>query len=88
MIVTRRELVRRLRADGLAATELQLDQTLRAIMAALIVPGDAVVLRGFGRFEVRVRKARRYRNPRTGTVTDVPATSFIHFKESSHVRGR
>lgn len=89
MIVTRRELVRRMRADGIgAASEGLLDDTLRAIMAALVAPGDAVVLRGFGRFEVRVRKARAYRNPRTGVVTEVPATSFIHFKESEHVRGR
>ena len=32
-----------------------------------------VVLRGFGSFNVRVRKARRIANPRTGEIMMVPA---------------
>lgn len=68
----------------LAAQEA-LAQTLDALSQCLVVPGDAVSLRGFGRFEVRVRQARVYRDPtdHTRTVTR-PATSFIHFKASAN----
>jgi nucleoid DNA-binding protein len=87
-IVTRRGLAGRLKAAGYAIDVGQVNAVLEAISQALVVPGDRVVFRGFGTFEVRVRKARSYRNPMTGSVTHRQATSFIHFKESSHVRGR
>lgn len=63
-------------------------QVLRALSEALVVPGDTVRLRGFGTFEVRVRRARRYRDPTNGGFIERPAVSYIHFKASSHGKGR
>lgn len=42
--------------------------------------GDNVKLIGFGSFEVRERKARKSRNPKTGEVINVPASKAPAFK--------
>ena len=39
-----------------------------------------IELRNFGVFEVRKRKPRRARNPRTGAQVDVPAKLVVTFK--------
>ncbi len=39
-----------------------------------------VVLVGFGTFEVKTRKARKGRNPRTGNPIDIPAKKYVRFK--------
>ncbi len=44
--------------------------------------GDSVKLIGFGNFEVKVRGARKSRNPRTGETVDVPETKVPSFKVS------
>src|SRR5262249_7976320 len=43
-------------------------------------------LRNFGVFEVKERKPRRARNPRTGEAVDVPAKRVVTFKPG-RVRG-
>jgi len=42
--------------------------------------GDAVTLRGFGTFERRSRGERNGRNPRTGEVIRIAATSHLAFR--------
>ncbi len=42
--------------------------------------GESVKLIGFGNFEVRERKARKSRNPKTGEVINVPASKAPAFK--------
>jgi nucleoid DNA-binding protein len=39
-----------------------------------------IELRNFGVFEVRRRKARKARNPRTGKAVEVPAKVVVTFK--------
>ena len=46
------------------------------------------MLAGFGTFNVRKRKTRVARNPRTGDPVDVPSRSVPVFKPSKHLRGR
>lgn len=41
---------------------------------------------GFGTFEVRQRKAREGRNPRTGEKVKIPAMKTIGFKPSSALK--
>ncbi|MEN3266032.1 HU family DNA-binding protein [Pseudonocardia sp.] len=55
--------------DGLLETIIE---TVRA--------GDSVSLTGFGVFETRARAARVARNPRTGEIVDVPATTVPAFR--------
>jgi integration host factor subunit beta len=50
--------------------------------------GDRVELRGFGAFSVRVREARKGRNPRTGETVQVPAKAVPFFKAGKELRAR
>ena len=47
-----------------------------------------IELRNFGVFEVRERKARRARNPRTGEAVDVPAKLVVTFKPGREMEER
>ncbi len=50
--------------------------------------GDRVELRGFGAFSVRVREARKGRNPRTGEAVVVPSKAVPFFKAGKELRAR
>ena len=76
---------------------------IRQVQALAIVQGvfDGIVatlagqgrieLRNFGVFEVKRRKPRKARNPRTGEAVEVPAKLAVAFKPGrameQHVRG-
>ncbi len=45
-----------------------------------------VVLVGFGTFEVKTRKARKGRNPRTGKPINIPARKYVRFKPGKALR--
>ncbi len=67
--------------------EIVVDTILDGIAQALAAPTDGKVeLRGFGSSRVRRRRARRSRNPRTGTPVDVPAKRVPYFKPGKEVR--
>lgn len=55
------------------------DSLFKAIAAAL-QDGARVQISGFGTFDVRDRKARMGRNPRTGEPVAIPATRVPAFK--------
>ena len=61
-----------------AQTDAVLTQCLQAIIAA-VQAGEAVDLRGFGRFQVRHRQPRTGRNPRTGEPVQIPAKAVPTF---------
>lgn len=48
--------------------------------------GGHIEIRGFGTFKVRERRARRARNPRSGTEVMVPAKLVPVFKPSKELR--
>src|SRR3981081_3051654 len=54
-------------------------QTFDAIVDTLLVEGR-IELRNFGVFEVKRRKARKARNPRTGERVDVEPKFVVAFK--------
>jgi nucleoid DNA-binding protein len=56
--------------------------TLVAEIAAITTAGDAVTLKGFGRFEMRDRAERDGRNPATGEAIRIPASRHLAFKAS------
>ncbi|HLG19622.1 MAG TPA: HU family DNA-binding protein [Bdellovibrionota bacterium] len=41
---------------------------------------------GFGTFTVRMRKARKGRNPQTGAVINIPASKTIGFRPSPELK--
>lgn len=57
------------------------DAFLNAVKRAL-ANEERIELRGFGTFEVRYRKARMARNPRTGEPVQVPARAVPAFRPS------
>jgi len=66
-------------------TELVIKTVFDNISNALS-SGDKVELRGFGSFRVRDRKARHGRNPKTGTIVDVPAKKVPFFRAGKELR--
>ena len=54
-------------------------RVLGGITEALVSEGR-IELRNFGVFEVKGRRPRRARNPRTGEAVDVPARRVVTFK--------
>ena len=66
-------------------TALIVDNLLDAFCRALS-EGKHLEIRGFGTFKVRERRARRARNPRSGTEVMVPAKLVPVFKPSKELK--
>jgi DNA-binding protein HU-beta/integration host factor subunit beta len=80
--VTKLEIARTI-SEGLGLTQLQTRQILQKILDSIVntlVEEGRVELRNFGVFEVRWRKARKARNPRTGEKIMVPKQCTVIFK--------
>ena len=80
--MTKKEIVKQI-SDDTGLTQLKtkeiVQRTFDAIMETLLSEGR-IELRNFGVFEVKRRKARKARNPGTGTRVDVPPKSVVTFK--------
>lgn len=61
------------------------DAVLAGVGAGLVRDGD-VTLVGFGKFQVKDRKARTARNPKTGESIQVPAKKVPTFKASQALK--
>ncbi len=68
-------------------TALIVDQLLDAVSRAL-TEGKHLEIRGFGTFKVRERRARRARNPRSGSEVMVPAKIVPVFKPSRELKAQ
>jgi len=64
---------------------LVVDGLLNAIKKAM-AEHSHIEIRGFGTFKVRERRARRARNPRSGTEVQVPAKLVPVFKPSKELK--
>lgn len=88
--VTKKEIVRRI-SDRADLTQLKTKEivqwTFDAIIDTLIHDGR-IELRNFGVFEVRRRKARRARNPRTNDRVDVPEKNVVVFQPGKEMEER
>jgi nucleoid DNA-binding protein len=80
--VTKKEIVKQI-SERIGLTQLKtkeiVQQTFDAIVETLLEVGR-IELRNFGVFEVKKRKARKARNPRTGDRVDVPPKNVVTFK--------
>ena len=68
-------------------TALIVDSLLDAFCRALS-EGKHLEIRGFGTFKVRERRARRARNPRSGSEVMVPAKLVPVFKPSKELKAQ
>lgn len=55
-------------------------------LAECLARGDSVLIRGFGKFEVRRRAARTAHNPVTGEATFVEEHNGVQFTSGSSLR--
>src|SRR5580765_493587 len=58
------------------------------VVCRAVSEGKRVEIRGFGTFKVRERRARRARNPRSGTEVMVPAKLVPVFKPSKELKAQ
>jgi nucleoid DNA-binding protein len=88
--VTKKEIVKQI-SDRIGLTQLKtkeiVQQTFDAIIETLLEDGR-IELRNFGVFEVKQRKARKARNPRTGARVDVPPKNVVTFKPGKEMEER
>jgi integration host factor subunit beta len=88
--VTKKEIVKQI-SDRIGLTQLKTKEivqlTFDAIVDTLLEVGR-IELRNFGVFEVKQRKARKARNPRTGARVDVPPKFVVTFKPGKEMEAR
>jgi integration host factor subunit beta len=88
--VTKKEIVKQI-SDRIGLTQLKtkdiVQQTFDAIVDTLLEV-RRIELRNFGVFEVKQRKARKARNPRTGAKVDVPPKNVVTFKPGKEMEER
>jgi len=88
--VTKKEIVKSI-SDELGLTQLRtkeiVQKTFDAIVEAL-VEERRIELRNFGVFEVKMRAARKARNPRTGGQVEVPAKFVVTFKPGKEMEAK
>src|SRR5262249_32869502 len=88
--VTKKEIVKQI-SERIGLTQLKtkeiVQQTFDAIVDTLLEVGR-IELRNFGVFEVKQRKARKARNPRTGQRVDGPPKNVVTFNPGREREGR
>ena len=60
----------------------------RGLIAAELDAGNKVTIAGFGTFEMRRRKARSGRNPRTGQPIEIRASHYPAFRAGVSLKSR
>ena len=88
--MTKKEIVKTI-SDKTGLTQLQIKEivqlTFDGIVETLLEEGR-VELRNFGIFQVKSRKARKARNPRTGRQVEVPEKFVVTFKPGKEMEAR
>lgn len=88
--MTKKEIVKQI-SDRLGLTQLKTKEIVQLTFNAIVdtlLADKRIELRNFGVFEVKVRKARKARNPRTGERVDVPPKCVVTFKPGKEMEER
>jgi nucleoid DNA-binding protein len=78
-------------ADEMGLTQGQVQEVIQGVFNGIIqtlLTEGRIELRNFGVFEVKQRRPRRRRNPRTGAALDVPARMVVTFKAGQEMEER
>lgn len=70
-------------------TKVQADQIVDALISAItstLKKGEEVSISGLGIFSTKMRAAREARNPRTGEMVQVPATTVPKFRPAKALK--
>jgi DNA-binding protein HU-beta len=82
------ELVNRI-ADEAGLTKVKAEEAVDAILEEIkdgLQRGEPITLRRFGSFQVREKRARVGRNPKTGKEAGIPARRIVRFKLGKHFK--
>jgi DNA-binding protein HU-beta/integration host factor subunit beta len=88
--VTKKEIVKHI-SEQLGLTQMQTKEIVQRTFDAIIdtlLEEKRIELRNFGVFEVKRRKARRARNPRTGEAVHVESKYVVTFKAGKEMEER
>jgi integration host factor subunit beta len=80
--MTKKDMARAI-AEGLGITQVEAKAIVQRVLDGIVetlVTERRIELRNFGVFEVRERRPRRARNPRTGERVAVPARLVVTFE--------
>lgn len=90
MALTKADLVEKV-YKNLDMTKSQASQLVEAFLKIskdILAKGEDVLLSGFGKFSVKAKKARKGRNPQTGSELILDARRVLTFKPSGQLRAR
>jgi integration host factor subunit beta len=88
--VTKKEIVKQI-SEKLGLTQLKTKEIVQLTFDAIVetlLSEKRIELRNFGVFEVKRRKARKARNPRTGDKVDVGPKNVVTFKPGKEMEER
>jgi nucleoid DNA-binding protein len=88
--VTKKEIVKEI-SEQLGLTQLKTKEIVQKTFDAIVdtlLREKRIELRNFGVFEVKQRKARKARNPRTGERVDVEPKNVVTFKPGKEMEER
>jgi integration host factor subunit beta len=87
--MTKRGIIEELLARQQSFSHRQAETIVNAIfeeMANVLACGGRIEIRGFGSFDIKQRRARQGRNPRTGGTVDVAAKRVPFFRAGKELR--
>ena len=67
---------------------LELLESVLSTLKATLDSGEVIKITGFGRFEVKQKKARKGRNPQTGETITIAARKVMTFRPSETLKAR
>ena len=88
--MTKKEIVRQI-ADRIEETQLKTKEIVQLTFDAIVdtlIAVRRIELRNFGVFEVKLRKKRKARNPRTNAHVEVPPKFVVTFKPGKEMEER
>lgn len=88
--VTKKEIVKQI-SERIGLTQLKTKEIVQLTFDAIVdtlIEDTRIELRNFGVFQVKRRKARKARNPRTGAKVDVPPKNVVTFKPGKEMEER
>ncbi len=88
--MTKKEIVKQI-SERIGLTQLKTKEIVQLTFDAIVdtlLEEKRIELRNFGVFEVKQRKARKARNPRTGDRVDVPPKNVVTFKPGKEMEER
>ena len=91
MTLTKAELVQQVYKNHDSLTKAQATESVESFLRLSkdsLINGEDLLLSGFGKFNVKDKKARRGRNPQTGAELTLEARRVVTFKPSGILRDK